>query len=290
MNRKAFGQLIASLRQELGWTQFQLAEYADLDENTLSNIERGVKKNLDPEILFRLANALNLTSLERREFFLASCGLETEQYVRQPSAISPSHLFDAPQLLADLKAKMAEMYAPVYLLDAYRHVIATNKLSIEIMQVEPTTIEAVRTQAGRVNALHFLYGLLSVQKNFGDEYNEFALNVMRNFRATTLSHRHEPDFMAMMSEFMDPKKYPLFERYWRKASIADDKEVMLDLFDVKHQTYGRLRFIFVAATAITPYGDLFLISHIPCDQHTVEKVHKMVEKVGMEILQLTPWP
>ena len=43
MNRKEFGQLLAALRQDLDWTQFELAEYAEVDEAVVSQIERGVK-------------------------------------------------------------------------------------------------------------------------------------------------------------------------------------------------------------------------------------------------------
>jgi transcriptional regulator with XRE-family HTH domain len=87
MNRRDFGELVATLRQDLGWTQFQLAEYAELDEAVVSQIERGVKKYFEPELLFRLANALQLTSLERHEFILATSGLDERQIVRQPSAM-----------------------------------------------------------------------------------------------------------------------------------------------------------------------------------------------------------
>ena len=72
MNRKEFGELVATLRQDLGWTQFQLAEYSDLDEAVISQIERGVKKYFEPDLLFQLANTLQLTSLERHEFVLAA--------------------------------------------------------------------------------------------------------------------------------------------------------------------------------------------------------------------------
>src|SRR5690606_36315263 len=85
MNRKEFGQLLATLRQDLDWTQFQLSEYANVDNAVISQIERGVKKFFEPELLFRLANTLQLTTLERRELFLAASGLEDKQFVRQPS-------------------------------------------------------------------------------------------------------------------------------------------------------------------------------------------------------------
>lgn len=76
MNRKEFGQLLATLRKDMGWTQFQLAELVEIDEAVISQVERGVKKHYEPELLFSLANAFQLTTLERREFFLAASGLE----------------------------------------------------------------------------------------------------------------------------------------------------------------------------------------------------------------------
>src|ERR1051325_11756531 len=85
MNRKEFGQLLATLRQDLDLTQFELAEFADVDEAVISQMERGVKKHFEPELLFQLANALQLTTLERREFLLAASGLDQKYIVRQPT-------------------------------------------------------------------------------------------------------------------------------------------------------------------------------------------------------------
>ena len=65
MNRKEFGELLSTLRQDLNLTQFNLSEYADVDEAVISQIERGVKKFFEPDLLFKLANALQLTTLER---------------------------------------------------------------------------------------------------------------------------------------------------------------------------------------------------------------------------------
>jgi transcriptional regulator with XRE-family HTH domain len=86
MNREDFGELVATLRQDMNWKQSQLAEYANLDDAVISQIERGVKKHFEPELLFQLANVFQLTTLERREFFLAASGLDQKQIVRQVSA------------------------------------------------------------------------------------------------------------------------------------------------------------------------------------------------------------
>ena len=36
MNRKEFGELVAALRQDMGWTQFQLSEYSDVDHAVIA--------------------------------------------------------------------------------------------------------------------------------------------------------------------------------------------------------------------------------------------------------------
>ena len=111
MNRRQFGELVAALRQDLGWTQFELAEFADLDNAVISQIERGVKRHFEPNLLFQLANAFQLTTLERREFLLAASGLEQKQIVRQPGAGMSTDVFNVRRALE----KMIELTGQVRL-------------------------------------------------------------------------------------------------------------------------------------------------------------------------------
>ena len=46
MNRLEFGVLVASLRNDLHWTQLELAEESCLDFSVISNIERGERRGL----------------------------------------------------------------------------------------------------------------------------------------------------------------------------------------------------------------------------------------------------
>src|SRR3972149_370772 len=117
MNRKEFGQLLSTLRQDMGWTQFQLAEYAQVDEAVVSQMERGVKKYFEPELLFQLANALQLTTLERREFFLAVSGLEQKQMVRQPSAAMATDVFNVRKILDKMIELTGQVRLPAFLCD-----------------------------------------------------------------------------------------------------------------------------------------------------------------------------
>ncbi len=54
------GHRIQSLRLERGWTQEQLAEYADLHVSYVSTLEKG-KKNPSIEVINRLASAFRLS-------------------------------------------------------------------------------------------------------------------------------------------------------------------------------------------------------------------------------------
>ena len=46
MNRFEFGSLVASLREDMRWTQMELAEKSGVDVSAISNIERGARKTL----------------------------------------------------------------------------------------------------------------------------------------------------------------------------------------------------------------------------------------------------
>lgn len=62
------GHRIQSPRLEWGWTQEQLAEYADLHVSYISTLEKG-KKNPSIEVISRLSSAFQLTL---SEFFSAA--------------------------------------------------------------------------------------------------------------------------------------------------------------------------------------------------------------------------
>ena len=83
MNQVDFGKLIASLRKEhegedgAPWNQEKLSQEANLaagssifSEDIISSVERGRRKP-ERQTLLALATALQLTSDERKEFFLA---------------------------------------------------------------------------------------------------------------------------------------------------------------------------------------------------------------------------
>ena len=158
MNRKEFGQLLATLRQDLDWTQFELAEYAEVDEAIISQIERGVKKHFEPNLLFCLANALQLTTLERREFLLAASGLDQKQIVRQPSAGMSTDVFNVRRVLDKMIELTGLVCLPAFLCDVYGDVIAANNIILSFFKVPPEYVEKAGQIPGGYNTARFNFG------------------------------------------------------------------------------------------------------------------------------------
>ncbi len=141
MNRKEFGELLSALRQDMGWTQFQLAEYSGIDDAVISQMERGVKKFFEPDQLFCLANAFQLTTLERREFIFAASGLDENQIVRQPSALMSTDGFNSKKILDRLIVLAGQIRLPAFITDVYGDVLAANYMMLAFYNVPTAMIE-----------------------------------------------------------------------------------------------------------------------------------------------------
>ena len=190
MNRRDFGELVAALRQDLHLTQFQLAENSDLDNAVISQIERGVKKYFEPELLFQLANAFQLTTLERREFLLAASGLDQKEIVRQPSAVMSTDVFNIRRALDKMVELTGQVRLPAFLADVYGDVIATNNIILLFFKAPAEYIQMASQTPGGYNTTRFNFGRdLVGRNNVIDNWDQYALNSMRSFRENSLRYR-----------------------------------------------------------------------------------------------------
>ncbi len=292
MNRKEFGELLAALRQDMGWTQSQLAEYSDIDDAVISQIERGVKKYFEPELLFCLANALQLTTLERHEFLLAASGLDETQMVRQRSAGVDTDVFDATKILKRMITLTGDMRLPAFLNDVYNDVIAANYMMLALYNVPSSMIETAAKIPGGFNTarLNFNRDLLS-RKQVTDSWDSYALKSMRSFRENSLRYRAKPYFKYLMKTFRNPAEYPFFDRFWKLVSSTEqDKDVNVDHFSYYHNELGTLNYIASTTIAVTSFGKLFLIKNLPLDQYTEEVFAQLKAKAGLGVARFAPWP
>lgn len=292
MNRKDFGHLLATLRQELDWTQFQFAEFAGVDEAIISQIERGVKKFFEPDLLFHLANALHLTTLERREFFLAASGLEQGQIVRQPSLATNTDVFNARKMLDKLVELTGQVRLPAFLGDVYGDAVATNAIIITFLQIPPYIFESAPVVPAGYNTTRANFSKDGVMRErVVDNWDNFAVNAMRSFREHSLRYRTQPYFKYLMKIFRNPAEYPLFDRYWKMvSSIEQDKEISTDHFEFQHSHYGPVKYTAATTVTITSFGELFLVQYLPMDEATSHIFEGIAAEVGQRAVRVAPWP
>ena len=292
MNRKEFGQLLSTLRQDMGWTQFQLAEYAQVDEAVVRQMERGVKKYFEPELLFQLANALQLTTLERREFFLAVSGLEQKQMVRQPTAAMATDVFNVRKILDKMIELTGQVRLPAFLCDVYGDVIAANKIIWLFFKIPPALLEDADRVPGGYNTTRVNFGKdLMARSHIVDNWENHALNSMSAFRENSLRYRAKPYFKYLMKIFRNPIEYPLFDRYWKMvSSVEQDNAANMDYFSYHHDEFGEIKYISSSTVSITSFGELFLIQYLPLDGHTSQVFEQLAQQAGQGAIHFAPWP
>ena len=292
MNRREFGQLVAALRQDLGWTQFQLAEIAELDEAIVSQIERGVKKFFEPELLIKLANSLQLTTFERREFILASSGLENSQMVRQPANGMATDTFHPSKILQKLFEIMQELRLPSFLCDVYGDVIAASAAMVRFFDVPPSMLETAAKIPGGYNTMRLTFSSDMVARmKVTDNWEAYAMTSMFSYRASTLRYRADPYFKYLIKTFHDPIRYPFFDRFWKRvSSIEQDKYMTTDIFEYQHERYGHVKYLADGITTITSFGELYLTKYLPLDDLTAEVFSSLFKEAGSAVIRFAPWP
>jgi len=288
MEHKKFGRLVAALRQEMGWTQAQLAQFARVDYPLVSQVERGVKSLLERELLLKLAEAFQLTTLERREFFLASTGLESGQLVRSPVGGAA----EAEQSLRRMLDLLESLRLPAFLLDAYTDVLALNFTAFAFFQIPPEMMAGAMQVPGGMNALRLVFGReLAARSHMISNWEFYALSTMRFFRGTSLRYRATPYYEYLMKSFRDPSEYPLFERYWRMVSAVDqDRDGTYERFEYDHDSFGHLSYEVVTTVCLTPEGELYLNQYIPTDDSTWKTFEGLAARSGMGVIPAAPWP
>lgn len=293
MDRKEFGILVSLLRQDLGQTQFQLAENSQIDNAVISQIERGVKKHLDPELLFKLANALHLTTIERREFFLAASGVEQSNIIRQPTLALATDSIDSEKVLGKMIRIIEKLHIPAFIMDVYSDVLALNNPALLFFQTPPEMVQSAPHLPGGYTTVRAMFGKeLSLKSKITENWDQYAVGSMRFVRENSLRYRAKPYFRYLMQAFQNQNEYPLFDRYWRMvSSFEQDREANVDVFTYTHSDFGPITYATATTVSITPHGELFLNQYLPLDEPTRILFDNFIKTIGEgAIAPLAPWP
>ena len=299
MNQLDFGKLVASLRKEhedeqgAPWTQEKLSQEANLaagslifSEDIISSIERG-KRNLERQTLLALATALQLTSDERKEFFLAASGINTPEIARRES--NPKEVYS--QVIDSLKA----LYVPATVLDSYCNCLAVNHILLELLDFPSAysmTAGTTYDQPHRYNLLRFLFsedGSNHFHKLVGEEFSDFAYHAVSIFRTYSLAYRSTKKFQDLLDEL---RKSRLFKRYWDEIYFTEKERKFSSAYiRTASPRWGNLSMFITSRTALTTAGELHLAVFAPADAKTSNACDQVLHLIGSPtVFNLTPWP
>jgi len=291
MERKEFGKLVAALRQEMGWTQFDLAQHIHQEAAVVSQIERGIKRNLDAPLLVRLADLFHLSTLERRSFFLASTGIVDSQITRPPSAGAGADA--GPEAVLDRLVKViGSLPVPACLLDDYMDVVALNYIAFAFFQMPLEMMAEARNKPAGMNVIRMVFGRdLMARTHVQTNWEQVATSAMRSFREASLCRRADPHYQYLLRAFRDPEEYPLFDRFWRIASSMEaDRDSALERFEFDHINFGHLNYTAVKTLCMTSEGELHINQFIPTDAPTKAVFDRLAERNGAGVIRGAPWP
>lgn len=296
MDRKAFGKLIAALRKEHfdedgnRWTQARLAERAQqrnplspLNDIIIGKIERGERALLDDQTLLCLADTLELTMGERREFFLAATGLDNEQIYATDT--------EAGQILASVLHMLADIQLPALLVDNYLDVIAANAILIKLYDAAQIDLRDRLDEPAGLNLLSFIFSADFApprQQMTQRQWNNFAIGNVIYFRRVTLRARMTAYFARLFRQLRRNRE---FRWFWEQV-FYEEKRYFVGGESFQLGTSGDSRFSFLTTplVTLTPFGNLEIITHVPRNVETAAAFYQMAAESPARAFQYAPWP
>lgn len=291
MDRFEFGILVASLREDMRWTQLELAEKSGVEVSAISNIERGARRALlKDNLLLKLADGLQLTTMERQEFLFASSGVPESSKVRKESLRARTR-FDPAAFLKELGEHIGCLTVPALVTDSFCDILLANQCAFEYYNTPTVLTNDASQVVGGFNMMRYVFHADSTFQDSikSDKWEMQALINLRYFRRRTMRVRSKPYFPILLRELLNNKSYPSFERYWRK--------MLFESFDyysapIEKQDPDDANAVvgLESQLAVTQCGELFLQQLQPMNRKTSKRFEKIMDKVGEGCIQLSPFP
>lgn len=288
MDSREFGKLLAALRKQnlndygKTWTREELSRQIHISAHQLGRLERGSRKYLDTETLQLLADAFNLTTLERKELFFAAVGISEDDIVNPDDTENRT---DLSNLVEALKLKQS----PAFLVDDYADIVAVNLNTILLYQVSQDYLSADGDNYAAFNLMKFVYDEASGYKEaVGAAWEDMAKRNINYFRRITLRKRHKAYFNKILGELRRLEKFDL---HWHEISRSPSGiDSVYDYYRWHHPSYGPVHMVFTESTIPTRHGNLHLFIYTPCNLETAEAFYRIAREAGEVAFQLSPWP
>ena len=287
MDKKDFGQLVATLRRESRnefdepMTQYDLAKLARIPLITLQKIEQGRQMNIKPDMLINLADALQLNSRATQTFFLASLGIKDVETIKQ--TVSPQ------DVLGDLTQTLSQLQTPAYILDGFGDILVINPGGLAAFNLEPSHLHAPHSLSQHnINRFLFSPEFDNLHSLKSEAQSTSARRTVLLYKLSTMKVRHHWYFQRLLPEL---NRYPVFREYWQSPAFQDeDIYVQYNTITLKHPELGLLNLLASPTPAATSQGDLYLFSLQPLDAASAEACFQLVRKHGTQPIPVAAWP
>lgn len=287
MQRAVFGRLVQELRREHRdehgrvWTQEFLSHKTGLPKRTIERIEEGSLKHIDANILTSLADALELTSMERKEFVFAAMGMDSRRLASFKS--DHLHIFDT------LAQRLAAINLPAFVNDVFGDAVLVNMALLRLLAIPDQASKQAESPLTRNNINRSVFApQSSFRPLLGDQWVQIAHLNMQFFRGISLRYRLHPHFQQLLPELL---RYPAFKRYWEQAPL-EENDLSPDSipYVYEHPAYGPLAYLANISVSATRMGELYTTVYLPMDQPTRQVFDAIVAEHGNQVLRYTTWP
>ena len=257
---------------------------------TLIRLEKGDESvKLSGELLRRLADALQLTTGERKEFFLAATGIDNTKIALDR--------YKPTDVLEGMLQILRNLFLPAFILDSYYDIIAVNYPIVNLYDFSLSEVRRIIDESSNFNSLRFFFSpeFEKQQKMMGASWERNAWQNMMGFRAYSLQYRTTPYFVKLLEEL---RKYRLFNHYWNAVYWWPELSSKLPNDYIRHEgrfhdfqsPEGPLEFVAFSYVSLTTEGYLMLGTYVPTSPSTHRAFDKIAQRSGTGLLRLGSWP
>lgn len=286
MSKSDFGRIVAALRKEFRnefdqiMTQNDLADLARMPLITLQKIEQGRQTNIKPEFALNLANAMNLASYCRQNFFLASLGLEDKDIINGKIPLN--------EILEELKSLLVQLQTPAFITNSFGDIMVANPLFFHILDIQPQSLNTGHMLCKlNINRIYYSPEFEVLHSMMGETYSAFARRRVFLFKALSLKYRNHWYFQKLLPEL---NRFPKFRQYWQSSTFHnEDIYILSNKFTLTHPRLGPMNFVSLPIQALSEETDLFLYSYQPLDNFTAKVCIQLSNELGTQPIKLARW-
>lgn len=298
MNREAFGKVVASLRRDRFsfqtgrvWSQQELADQVGLTQRIVSKIERGQQVRLDGEILRGLADAFNLSTMERGEFFAMASEVNGYETVRRDQCLGVADGVCCGEVFGQVWMMLETVQAPAMVIDSFGDIVGMNRNMVAFYNINMDILQAKKSADGRINTLELMVmgNVELIRRVLGDDWRSVALGFLHQWRYMTMRHRHTTRYENIFAEL---SSLPEFRALWALAndSIGPLHDCsLLRNYNFRHGVWGPVSYTTMTNSTLCAYGRLHHSVLVPRDPSTSALFQKLaVQHKG--VIPFMPWP